>query len=232
MTNNPPQKAAVVFLFDVDNTLMDSDRIIADLHSHLDHESGPLRAQHYWDIFERLRDQLGYADYLGALQEYRNDFPHDFGVMSVSCFLLDYPFASRLFPESLDVLEHLGRCGTTVILTDGDVVLQPHKLRRSGLCDAVEGRVLIYVHKECELPDVEARFPAAHYVLVDDKLRILAAVKRIWASRVTTVFVKQGHYAEDPGILASYPSADVSIEHIGDLLRFHLKDFKIHQNPS
>jgi FMN phosphatase YigB (HAD superfamily) len=209
----------VVFLFDVDNTLLDNDRIIADLNAYLGREVGPKRARRYWTIFEDLRSQLGYADYLGALQRFRHDYPHDLSLLAISRYLTDYPFAKRLFPKSLDVIKHVGRWGSVVLLTDGDVVFQPRKVDRSGLFEAVRGHVLIYVHKERELADVEARYRADHYVVVDDKLAILTAVKKIWKSRVTTVFVRQGHYARDSKILADYPVADVSMRHIGDLLK-------------
>jgi len=213
----------MVFLFDVDNTLLDNDRVTADLKHHLESKVGPDRARRYWAIFEQLRTELGYADYLGALQRYRNEFPHDPRLFEVSRFLVDYPFANRLYPGSLDVLAHVKQWGTTVILSDGDVVFQPRKVDRSGLFEAVEGNVLIYVHKEHELAEVERRYPAKHYVLVDDKLRILAAIKRSWGARVTTVFPRQGHYAQDPEILSSSPPADVSIERIGDLLNYNLQ---------
>jgi FMN phosphatase YigB (HAD superfamily) len=208
----------IVFLFDVDNTLLDNDRVIADLRKHLDGEVGPKRARQYWLIFERLRSKLGYADYLGALQRYRAEYPRDLRLLTVSHFLINYPFANRLFPNSLDVIDRVKKSGPAVILSDGDVVFQPRKVDRSGLFEAVDGNVLIYVHKENELDDVKKRFPARHYVLIDDKLRILAAVKKIWRNRVTTVFVRQGHYAFDPKVLATYPPADVQIDHIGDLL--------------
>ena len=207
-----------IFLFDVDNTLLDNDRVIADLGKYLKREVGPERARCYWTIFERLRTHLGYADYLGALQRFRAEYPHDVGLLAVSHFLINYPFANRLFPGSLDVLEYVRQWGTPVLLTDGDVVFQPRKVERSGLYEAVHGHVLIYVHKDKELSDVRARYPAAHYVVVDDKLRLLAAIKKIWRKRVTTVFVRQGHYALDPKILAACPPADVSIDRIGDLL--------------
>jgi len=210
--------AAVCFLFDVDNTLLDNDRVIVDLRRHLEREVGREGAQRYWTIFERLRDELGYADYLGSLQHYRKDNPHDSRLLTVSRFLINYPFANRLFPNSLDAVEHVKRWGPAAILSDGDVVFQPRKVDRSGLHEAVDGNVLIYVHKEQELDRVEARFPARHYVMVDDKLRILAAIKAIWGSRVTTLFVRQGHYALDPAILAAFPAADVTIERIGELL--------------
>jgi FMN phosphatase YigB (HAD superfamily) len=228
MKRNTPKgsgAAKTVFLFDVDNTLLDNDRVIADLTKYLKREVGANRARCYWTIFEELRTQLGYADYLGALQRYRIENPHDLGLLAISRFLINYPFANRLFPNSLDVIEHTKQWGAAVLLTDGDVVFQPRKVDRSGLYEAVEGHALIYVHKERELSDVEARYPAAHYVMVDDKLRILAAIKKIWRSRVTTVFVRQGHYALDPKILAACPAADLSIERIGALLNYGPQDF-------
>ena len=217
----------VVFLFDVDNTLLDNDRVTADLKRHLDRVVGEERARHYWVIFEQLRAELGYADYLGALQRYRIQYPRDPHLLTVSKFLIEYPFANRLFPNCLDVIERVKEHGPAVILSDGDVVFQPRKVERSGLFEAVDGNVLIYVHKEHELDDVEQRYPAEHYVLIDDKLRILTAVKKIWGPRVTTVFPKQGHYAYDPQVLASYPPADVNIDRIGDLLDCNFSDHGI-----
>jgi len=216
--------ARVVFLFDVDNTLLDNDRVAADLQRHLISNVGAEGAQEYWQIFEQLRTDLGYADYLGGLQRYRAKHPHAQQLLCMSDFLINYPFAERLFPDALKVVERVQQWGSAVILSDGDVVFQPLKISRSGLANAVSGRVLIYVHKEKELDDLEQRYPAEHYVLVDDKLRILAAVKKFWASRVTTVFVRQGHYAADPKVLASYPPADISIGRIGDLLHYHLPE--------
>jgi FMN phosphatase YigB (HAD superfamily) len=213
----------VVFLLDVDNTLLDNDRVVADLMRHLEREVGHERQQRYWAIFEELRAELGYADYLGALQRYRVEYPRDPHLLTVSHFLIDYPFANRLFPNSLDVIDRFSGWGPTVILSDGDVVFQPHKIERSGLLEAVDKNVLIYVHKEIELADVESRYPAEHYVLVDDKLRVLTAIKNIWGGRVTTVFPRQGHYAHDPVVLAKYPPADVSIERIGELLDYDLQ---------
>ena len=217
-----PEPAPLVFLFDVDNTLLDNDRVAADLRRHLAQTFGEARGDRYWMVFEDLRKELGYADYLGALQRYRIEEPHDPNLLQVSSYLVDYPFANRLFPGSLDVLERLGQYGPTVILSDGDVVFQPRKVERSGLFDAVAGRVLIYIHKEHELNDVAARFPARHYVLIDDKLRILTAVKKIWGARVTTIFPRQGHYALDPAEVAKYPPADITVERIGDLVNFDL----------
>src|SRR5438034_3438001 len=213
-------RARLVLLFDVDNTLLDNDRVTADLREHLEGEVGPERAQRYWAIFEQLRSELGYADYLGALQRYRGEYPHELHLITASRFLINYPFAKRLYPKALDVIRKAKTWGTPAILSDGDVVFQPRKVDCSGLHEAVNGNVLIYVHKELELADVEARFPAEHYVLVDDKLRILAAVKQIWGPRVTTVFVRQGHYALDPTIISSYPAADRTVERIGDLLNY------------
>lgn len=213
----------IVFLFDVDNTLLDNDRVTEDLKRHLEKQVGHERQQCYWEFFEQLRTELGYADYLGALQRYRIAYPRDPGLLTVSHFLVHYPFATRLYPDSLDAVEHVKQWGKTVILSDGDAVFQPLKIERSGIWEAVEGSVLIYIHKEQELNDVEKRFPAAHYVLIDDKLRILTAVKRIWGPRVTTVFPRQGHYAHDAKTLADFPPADISIDRIGDLLSYDLK---------
>lgn len=210
--------ADTVFLLDVDNTLLDNDRVDRDLRRHIEAAFGTDRQARYWHLFEVLRSELGYADYLGALQRYRLEFPRDPQLLNISLFLVNYPFAQRLYPGSLDVIDRLKEHGQVAILTDGDVVFQPRKVERSGIWEAVDGHVLIYIHKEQALDDVEARYPARHYVLVDDKLRILDAVKRIWRDRVTTVFPKQGHYANDPAILARHPAADLSVDRIGDLL--------------
>jgi FMN phosphatase YigB (HAD superfamily) len=214
--------ADLVFLLDVDNTLLDNDRIAADLRAHLEREFGVAGADRYWAIFETLRAELGYADYLGALQRYRPEVETSGSaahrLLSLSSFLIDYPFAERLYPRALELVAHLGRIGTTVILSDGDVVFQPRKVQRSGLWDAVAGRVLIYVHKERMLDSIERCHPARRYVLVDDKLRVLAAMKALLGERLVTVFPRQGHYANDPALLARYPAADVSVERVGDLL--------------
>jgi FMN phosphatase YigB (HAD superfamily) len=207
-----------VFLVDVDNTLLDNDRIQDDLKKHLEREFGPACRDRYWAILEDLFTELGYRDYLGALQRYRVEHPHDVHLLSMSSYLVDYPFANRLYPGSLDVLERLAAWGRTVILTDGDVVFQPRKVERAGLADAVDGRVLIYIHKEKELANVERRYPARHYVIVDDKPRILTAVKAAWGDRVTTVFPRQGQYARDPAGFADGPPPDVTVGRIGDLL--------------
>jgi FMN phosphatase YigB (HAD superfamily) len=220
MKDTNPHPSRLVVLFDVDNTLLDNDRVTADLREHLDVEVGPERAQRYWAIFEQLRTELGYADYLGALQRYRGEYPHELHLLAVSKFLINYPFKTRLYPKALEAIKHVRCWGTPAILSDGDVVFQPRKVNCSGLWNAVNGNVMIYVHKELELADVEERYPAQHYVLVDDKLRILAAVKKLWGQRVTTVFVRQGHYALDPKVVSAYPAADRSIESIGELLKF------------
>jgi phosphoglycolate phosphatase-like HAD superfamily hydrolase len=211
----------VVFLFDVDNTLVDNDRIAADLKRFLTKEVGEEPQQQYWEIFEQIRAELGYADYLGALQRYRVKHLHEPQLLAVSSFLVNYPFANRLFPGSLDALEHARSFGPTVILSDGDVVFQPLKVDRSGLFEAVGGRVLIYIHKEQELDDVERRHPAEHYVLVDDKVRILTAIKERWGERLTTVFPRQGHYAHAPDV-ERLPAPDVTLERIGDLTTYDL----------
>ncbi|MDR0934636.1 MAG: HAD family hydrolase [Burkholderiaceae bacterium] len=215
-------REAVVFLFDIDNTLLDNDRVTADLRQHLLDAFGPENEARYWKIFEELRAELGYADYLGALQRYRTrDFnnPH---LLQMSSFLLNYPFMDRLYPGALAALEFVRQWGTTVILSDGDVVFQPHKVQRSGLWNAVEGRVLIYIHKEQMLDDVQKRYPAQHYVMIDDKLRILHAMKQQLGKRLTTVFPRQGHYALDPENIATYPAADIAIERIGNMLHYDL----------
>ena len=217
-----PESVQAVFLFDVDNTLVDNDRIAGDLKRYLTMEVGEERQKQYWEIFEQLRAELGYADYLGALQRYRLKYPWDSHVLAVSSYLVNYPFANRLFAGSLDALDHARSFGLTVILSDGDVVFQPLKVHRAGLFEAVEGRILIYVHKENELQDVERRFPADHYIMVDDKVRILTAIKKIWRERVTTVFVRQGHYAKASDV-AQYPAADLSINRIDDLTQFDLQ---------
>ena len=215
----------LVFLFDVDNTLLDNDRVAQNLRDFLEKEVGGKRSNRYWEIFEELRTELGYADYLGALQNYRVEHPYDTHVLAVSTFLINYPFANRLYPNSLDVLEHCRKFGKVVILSDGDVVFQPRKIERSGLLEAVEKNILIYIHKEQELADVERRYPAEHYVMIDDKLRLLTAIKKVWGDRVTTVFPRQGHYAFDEKEIAKYPKADMTIERIGDLMSLKLKDF-------
>jgi len=207
-----------VFLLDVDNTLLDNDAVIGDLRRHLVDGFGADCDRRYWELFEQLRSELGYADYLGALQRYRVENPRDTSVLQISLFLLHYPFANRVYPGAFDAIRTLRARGPAAILSDGDVVFQPRKIERSGLWAAVDGEVLVYIHKEQMLDDVERRYPARNYVMVDDKLRILAAMKKSWGDRVTTVFVRQGHYAADPAQIAQYPSADVTIERIGDLV--------------
>jgi FMN phosphatase YigB (HAD superfamily) len=209
-----------VFLVDVDNTLLDNDHIQADLKRHLEHEFGAACRDRYWAILEQLFSELGYRDYLGALQRYRVEHPRDIHLLSMSSYLVDYPFANRLYPGALDVLERFRGWAPTVVLSDGDVVFQPRKVERSGIAEAVEGNVLIYIHKEEELQDVERRYPARHYILVDDKPRILASVKKVWGDRVTTVLPRQGQYANDREVVASLPTPDLIVERIGDLLAY------------
>jgi FMN phosphatase YigB (HAD superfamily) len=216
---------SIVFLVDVDNTLLDNDGVQQDLKDHLERAYGREARDRYWKILEDLFSELGYRDYLGALQRFRAEHPLEVELLSMSAYLIDYPFARRLFPSALKVLRRLKGLGPTVILSDGDVVFQPHKVERAGVSDAVDG-VLIYIHKEEALDDVERRFPAEHYVLVDDKPRILAAVKGFWGDRVTTVFVRQGSYARDAQTVGALSPADVMIERIGDLLGFDLPRFR------
>jgi len=216
MSQGNGNRSPVVFLLDVDNTLLNNDRVSDDLRRHLTREVGAQRQERYWAIFEELRVELGYADYLGALQRYRIEHPHDSHLLAVSTFMINYPFANRLYPGSLDAIDHLKAIGPTVILSDGDVVFQPRKVERSGLFEEVEGNILIYIHKELELKDVERRYPADHYVMVDDKVRILTAIKKTWGTRVTTVFPRQGHYATADDV-ATYPKPDITVNNIGEL---------------
>ncbi len=215
--------AKTAFLFDVDNTLIDNDRVQADLMRHLERDVGAESNRQYWGIFEELRSELGYADYLGALQRYRVRNPRDFRILAVSDFLINYPFANRLYPAALDVIEACREFGELAIVSDGDVVFQPLKVHRSGLYETFNGNVLIYIHKELELDDIAARYPADRYIFIDDKVRILTAIKKIWGAKVTTVFPRQGHYALDRGEVAKYPAPDVTIERINDLLALDLR---------
>lgn len=217
-----PDSQDIVFLFDVDNTLLDNDAVQEDLGDHLESEFGRAARERYWAIFETLRSEIGYADYLGALQRYRMEDPDDPQLLRMSGFLIDYPFSSRLYPGALQAVAHCRRAGPTAILSDGDVVFQPRKVTRSGLWDAVEGRVMIYLHKEQMLQAVERRHPAKHYVMIDDKLRILDAMKKVWGPRLTTIFVRQGHYALDLANISAYPQADLTLERIGDLAALNL----------
>jgi FMN phosphatase YigB (HAD superfamily) len=222
----------IVFLVDVDNTLLDNDGIQQDLKDHLDQTYGLVARERYWRILEDLMVELGYRDYIGALQKFRVENPREIELLSMSSFLMDYPFANRLYPHALAVLKRLRSVGTTVLLTDGDVVFQPRKVEHAGLGNVADGDVLVYIHKEEALEDVERRFPAAHYVLVDDKLRILDAIKKIWGERVTTVLPLQGQYAHDAKVLSALPSADVTIERIGDLLDYDLARLPAAAKPS
>ncbi len=212
------EPADLVFLFDVDNTLLDNDGVQAELRQHLETHYGRHACDRYWALFEDLRSELGYADYLGALERYRVEALHDPRVLRIANWLVEYPFANRLFPGALDAVRHVRQWGMPVILSDGDAVFQPRKVERSGLWHEFQDRVLIYIHKEQELDDVERWYPARHYVLIDDKLRILDATKRIWGDRLTTVFPRQGRYAHDPRELSRHPPADITVERISDLL--------------
>jgi FMN phosphatase YigB (HAD superfamily) len=215
----------LVFLFDVDNTLLDNDRLQNDLFRQLAREFGSRARNRYVAIFEELRSELGYADYLGALEHYRLEKLHDPRLLRIANWLVDYPFTARLYPGALDVLRRLKRWGRVVILSDGDAVFQPRKIEGAGLWKALDGHVLIFIHKEKELACVERFYPAKHYVMVDDKLRILQAIKDTWKDRVTTVFPRQGHYAKDKKALAEYRPADISIRRIADLLELERSAF-------
>ena len=210
----------LVILFDVDNTLLDNDRIQADLSAHLESEYGAKVRDRYQEIFEQIRGELGYADYLGALERYRVETMHDPRILRMASWLVDYPFVERLYPDALSAVHHAREFGHPVVLSDGDAVFQPHKVVHSGIWPAFNDNVLIYIHKEQELEDVERLYPARHYVMVDDKLRILTAMKEIWGKRLTTIFPRQGHYANDPAELAKYPPADFAVDHISEVARF------------
>jgi FMN phosphatase YigB (HAD superfamily) len=215
----------VVFLLDVDNTLLDNDRFAADLGANLEQGFGAAGRDRYWALYAKLRDELGYADYLGALQAFRAGLDDDPDLLQMSAFLLEYPFAQRLYPRALEAIAHLRTLGLPVVLSDGDVVFQPRKVQRSGIWDAVEGRVLIYLHKQRALEAMQRRYPAAHYVMIDDKPQLLAAMKRVLGARLTTVFVRQGHYALESADTAIDPPPDLCIERIGELIDLDLSYF-------
>jgi FMN phosphatase YigB (HAD superfamily) len=219
----------VIFLLDVDNTLLDNDRFAADLGDRLEQSFGASERERYWAIFGRLREQLGLADYLGSLQAFRSGLDDHPDLLAMSDFLLEYPFTARLFPRALEAVAHLNTLGRPVVLSDGDIVFQPRKIQRSGIWDAVGGRVMIYLHKERVLDHVQQRYPARHYVMVDDKPNLLAAMKSALESKLTTVFVRQGHYALAAESNSVEPAPDMTIERIGDLIDHHLSDF---QEPS
>jgi FMN phosphatase YigB (HAD superfamily) len=214
----------IVFLVDVDNTLLDNDRVQRDLREHLIKEFGTEACDRYWSIYNTLFADLGYADYLGALQRYRLDAMNDPKLLLMAGWLMNYRFADRLYPQALEVIKHLRQWGKVVILSDGDVVFQPRKVEYSGLWDAVEGNVLIYIHKETMLDQIELAYPARHYVMVDDKVRILDAMKKGWGDKLSAVFPRQGHYAFAPDV-ASYAVPDLTVERIGDLLQYDLSAF-------
>lgn len=224
--------ASIVFLFDVDDTLLDNDRVHADLEQHIAELFGPDATSTYRDIYEELREKLGYADYLGAIQRFRLECSDEVRAQELASFLLDYPFAERLYPGALDAIAHLSGFGPCVVLSDGDVVLQPRKIRKSGIEAAVDGRVLIYIHKERMLDDVARRFPAKHYVMLEDKLRVLDGMQRKWRERLTTLFVRQGHYANDPAARKEYPPAQIELDGIGDVRELGIDAFSPSRQPA
>ncbi|MEO8460544.1 MAG: HAD family hydrolase [Dokdonella sp.] len=226
VVNSVAVRDDIVILIDVDNTLLDNDRFADDLRARLTCDFGVAECERYWSIYAELRDRLGYADYLGALQAFRVGSDNESSLLRMSEFLLEYPFAERLYPDALTAIEHLGTIGTTAILSDGDIVFQPRKIQRSGLWEAVAGRVLIYLHKEKRLDAIQRSFPANHYVMIDDKPTLLAAAKKILGERLTSVFVRQGHYANAPGAQDCEPPPDITIEKIGDLLNLTITNFQ------
>jgi FMN phosphatase YigB (HAD superfamily) len=224
---NTVRAGGVVFLLDVDNTLLDNDRFGADLGEHIEQAFGATERARYWKIFADRREQLGWADYLGSLQLFRTGLDDDPRLLRMSEFMLEYPFSGLVFPQALAAIAHLSTFGTPIVLSDGDVVFQPRKIQRAGIWGAVAGRVLIYIHKEKVLDHMQHRYPAAHYVMVDDKPNLLAAMKAILGARLTTVFVRQGHYAHDVQSHTELPPPDRVIEAIGDLVKFNPTDFQV-----
>ena len=217
----------IIFLLDVDNTLLDNDRFGTDLGDRLEQSFGAFERARYWSIIARRREELGLVDYLGSLQEFRAGLDDHAELLEMSQFLLEYPFAQRLFPNALAAISHLATLGRPVVLSDGDIVFQPRKIQRSGVWAAVEGRVMVYVHKEKVLDHVQRLYPAKHYVMIDDKSNLLAAMKSVMGSNITTVFVRQGHYAMDPEAGLVNPAPDLVIERIGDVTKLSLTDFKV-----
>lgn len=227
-----PAANDVVFLLDVDNTLLDNDQFKSDLGARLERDFGVAQRERYWAIYARLRGDLGYANFLATLQRFRVGLDDDPDLLQMSAFMLEYPFDERLYPRTLDAIAHLRLLGLPVVLSDGDVVFQPRKIQRSGIWDAVEGQVLIYLHKERTLDEVQRRYPSSHYVMVDDKPRLLEAMKHALGERLTTVFVRQGHYAMESADTVFDPPPDLSIDRIGDLIDLELADFSLAAAPA
>jgi FMN phosphatase YigB (HAD superfamily) len=218
----------LVVLLDVDNTLLDNDRFAVDLSAYLLKQFGADGRDRYWRLFAQRRDDLGYADYLGAVQAFRGGYDDDRDRLGLSAFVLDYPFAERLYPRALEVLAHLRACAPTVIFTEGDLVFQPRKLRSAGIWDAAGGQAIVCLHKTFALTLLHRRYPAAHYFMIDDKPALLAAMKRLLGTALTTVLVHQGQYAREssagfqerrvPPLPSTRPRPDLEIERIADLL--------------
>ncbi len=204
-----------VFLLDCDNTLLDNDALKADLDVRLRAFLGESLVERFWVVYEGVRGLRGTVDFPLTFERFREDLPDGATLERVRSIIMDYPFAEHVYPATLSTLRYLRRIGLPAIVSDGDSVYQPRKIERSKLADAVEGRVLVYVHKEEHLDEILARWPSDLYVMVDDKARILSATKERFPDRFVTVHVRQGHYGTDPERFAVPP--DVSIEHIGDL---------------
>lgn len=215
----------IVFLLDVDNTLFDNDRFSHDLDARLLRDFGADGRKRYRQHYQALRDAVGYADYLGAVQRLRADFDDDPDLLQLAAFILDYPFAEGLYPGALDAVAHLHLHGMPAILSDGDIVLQPRKIQRSGLWQAVAGQVAITLHKQHETQDVQQRWPAGHYVMIEDKPLLLAQMKKLMGAQLTTVFIQQGHYAVEQGLSPGDPAADIVLARISDLRSLTARDF-------
>ncbi len=217
-----PDPPRLVFLLDVDNTLLDNDALKAEIGSRIQMLVGVELARRFWVVYEQVRQQAEFVDYPATLDRFINQYGDASQPVQLRQIFESLPFASFLFPDVIETLRHLRSLGTVAILSDGDQVFQPLKIRKSGLEEAVGGNVLIYVHKERELQRVFAQYPADHYVMVDDKPRILSALEEECPSRFTTVFVLQGHYARE----GEYePVPDIVVHHFADLAGFTLEQF-------
>ena len=208
----------VAFLLDVDNTLINNDKVKTDLEERVVRYAGPDTAPVFWQVYEQVRRELDYVDLPLTLNRFRAESPEVERFAELSAAVLFYPFEECLYPRTLEVIEHLREIGTVAIVSDGDPVFQPAKIARAGLAAAVDDRVLIYVHKEQQLDDVRRRIPAGRYVIVDDKPNILVAVKRELGDRAVAIHVRQGRYARETGEW----HADIEIDSIADLMEFQL----------
>lgn len=209
--------APVAFLFDVDNTLLDNDRVRAELAETIERIVGPERGEAFWESYEQVRRDRDYVDYPNTIARFGRAFPDEVGYPDVADAILGYPYRAAVFPGAHDVLRQAQRVGPVAILTDGDPVYQPAKVARAGLTEAIDGPVLVFDHKEQHLAEVERRVPAERYVMVDDKPRILAAMSDRLGERMSTLHVCQGRYAH-AAEHDEFPDADRTVDAIAELL--------------